>query len=85
MKKLVLILFILWVLLIRLAFGVDAPFEDFMPNWLAEIAYLVNSIMDNLTNFVVLILTGDFNAPLFGSHEDNPLLMPIYYLHQEVL
>lgn len=79
---------------IRRVYGCDAPFEDFMPAWLAQGAYAINSGYDYLYGFLGnlfclarLVLTGDYtgyNGPLFGLNEDHWLWTPFYWLHQVV-
>lgn len=63
---------------IWLEFGIDAPYEDFFRiERLSKLAYTIRNIFD-------LILLGDFNAGLFGLHEDSPLFQPVYKFHELV-
>lgn len=40
-----------FVLAIRIKYGIDAPFEDFMPIWMSKAAYWINRWIPSFTYF----------------------------------
>lgn len=42
-------------------------------------------MIDCIVNAVILLATGQFNAPMCGVYEDSAWLQPVYYAHQTML